>query len=117
MPLQITPHSIAVSAVIQTVGSDSVLENPAAGSPGSAISCLCVPLEPSESFRRFGVVLVDAWTVYLNVPDAATLAPQDEVLFNSQKYYVKGDVEIHQNGDPADCAIAHIVRLQYPEGS
>jgi len=112
--LTIKPHTVTVSAVTQTALSDSVLGNPAAGSASSAISCLCVPMKPKEAFERFGVVLSDAWTIYVEVSDSPTFTPQAEVTFGSLVLYVQGDVEVHQNGDPADCALVYATRLQYP---
>lgn len=117
MPLQIKPHVITARSVTQATGIDSVLGNPARGSEGFAISCLCAQLKPIESFQRFGVALVDAWVVYLETADAVGMAPQTEIAFNAKTYYVRGDVEIHQNGDAADCAVVYMTRLQYPEGS
>ncbi|MDR3691183.1 MAG: hypothetical protein P4L46_17515 [Fimbriimonas sp.] len=115
MPVQIKPHSITVRTVAQTAGSDSVLENPVADSPSAPIACLCQPLKPKEAFERFGVVLRDAWTVTLEIADAASLSPQALIAFGSNTYAIQGDVEVHQNGDAADCAIAYMARLQYPE--
>jgi hypothetical protein len=114
MPLQIKPHSITAQRVTQSPGTNSVLGNPVASSAGISISCLCTPLKPTESFQRFGIVLVDAWVVYLEISDASTLSPQSEVNFGSKVYYVQGNIELHQNGDDADCAVAYITQLQYP---
>ena len=115
--LEITPHSITVQAVTQTALSDSVLGNPAAGTPSSPVACLCVPMKPAEAFQRFGVVLRDAWTIYVEVADAHTFSPQAIVTFGSLKLYVQGDVEMHQNGDDADCAVVYVTRIQYPGAS
>jgi len=114
VPLEITPHRVTVQSVSQALLSDSVLGNPEAGAVSADISCLCVPMKPAETFAKFGVVLRDAWTIYVEVSDAATFAPQAEVTFNGQVLYVQGDVEIHENGDAADCALVYATRLQYP---
>ena len=114
MGLQIKPHSVTVSAVTQAELSDSVLGNPDTGVASSSIQCLCVPMRPGEAFERFGVVLKDAWTIYVEVSDAATFTPQAEVTFGSLVLYVQGDVEMHANGDTADCALVYATRLEYP---
>jgi len=74
-------------------------------------------MRPQETFARFGVILTDAWTIYVEVSDAATFTPRAEVTFNGQVLYVQGDVEMHQNGDAADCALVYATRLQYPEAA
>ena len=94
-----------------------MLGNPSAGGFGTAISCCCVPLKPEESFQRFGVVLLNAWTVTLEIGDAASIRPQTEVRFSGQIYSVQGGVEIHQNGDEADCAVFVMRQLQFPEAA
>jgi len=115
MPLLLKPHSVTVKTVTQTAMSDSVLGNPAPGAASSPIACLCAPMRPREAFERFGVVLQDAWTIYVELADAPTFAPQAEVTFGALVLYVQGDAEIHQNGDAADCALVFATRLQYPE--
>lgn len=117
MPIQITPHTVTVQAVTQTALVDGVLGNPAAGMTSSPIACLCVPMKPAEAFERFGVALRDAWTIYIDTGDAPTFTPQAQVLFGSLTLYVHGDVEIHHNGDAADCALVYATRIQYPETS
>ena len=117
MPLQLKPHQIQIRTVTQAVGSNSVLSTPAAGSYGPSIACLCVALEPKESFQRFGVVLTDAWSVLLEIGDTTSLVPEAEIQFRGQTFTVRGDVEVHQNGDEADCARFVMTRLQYPGGS
>jgi len=112
--IAIKPHIVTVQFVTQTALSDSVLGNPAAGEASGEISCLCVPMKPKETFERFGVVLRDAWTIYVEVSDAASFTPQAMVTFGSVVLYVQGDVEMHQNGDDADCALVYATRLQYP---
>jgi len=72
-------------------------------------------MTPKEAFEQFGVVLKDAWTLYVEVSDAALFTTQAEVKFGAITLYVQGDVEIHQNGDAADCALVYATRLQYPE--
>lgn len=114
MALQIKPHVVTVSAVTQASLSDSVLGNPVTGGASPSIRCLCVPMRPGEAFERFGVVLKDAWTIYVEVSDAATFTPQAEVTFGSLVLYVQGDVEMHSNGDAADCALVYATRLEYP---
>ena len=114
MPLQIKPHSVTVQAVTQSMNSGSVLGNPVAGEASGPIACCCVPMKPKEAFERFGVALTDAWTIYVEVSDASTFTPQALVNFGAIVLYVQGDVEMHQNGDAADCALVYATRLQYP---
>ena len=59
-------------------------------------------------------MLTDAWTIFVELADAPSFTPQAEVTFGSQVLYVKGDIEIHANGDAADCAIVYATRVQYP---
>ena len=89
--------------------------NPAAGGSSGAIACLCVPMLPKEAFERWGVALRDAWTVYVEVVDATHFSPLAEITFNGLKFYQQGDVEMHLNGDAADCALVAMTKLQYPE--
>ena len=115
--VQIKPHSVTIRAVSQTPLSNSVLGNPSQGTATSPIRCLCIPLRPREAFARFGVVLQDAWTIYVEVCDAAAFTPQAEVWFGAIVLYVQGDPEVHQNGDIADCAVIYATRIQYPEAA
>jgi|GEM_PF-2499509 len=117
MPLQIKPHTIQIRTVTQVVGANSVFGNPSAATYGTNVACFCSPLEPKESYERFGVVVTDSWVVLLELGDAAVITPDAEILFRGQTYTVRGDIERHENGDDADCARLVMTRLQYPEAS
>ena len=117
MPLQIKPHTVTVRLVTQSMTSNSVLGNPARGASSAAIACLCVPMKPQEAFARFQAVLTDVWTIYLEVADATSFSAGAEILFDGETLVVQGDVEMHANGDPADCAIVYAMRLMSPEAA
>jgi len=117
MSIVVKPHFVTVRAVSQTARSDSVLGNPARGTASGPIACLCVPMKPKEAFERFGVVLQDAWTIYVEIADMGHFTPQAEVAFGATTLYVQGDVEVHQTGDVTDCALVYATRIQYPEAA
>lgn len=114
MALQIKPHSVIVTPVTQTAGGTGVMGNPASGVPVGPIKCLAAPMKPSESFQRFGVVLSNAWTLYVEVADSGSFLATSKIRFNGVDYWQQGDAEVHENGDPADCALVYMTGLQYP---
>ncbi len=108
------PHTITITPVAQAQLGDGVIQNPAPGTQSGAISCLCVPMTPRESYQAFGAVLLNPWTVYLEVSDAqASASPNAEILFNGQQYWQKGEAEIRQTGDVTDCAVIYMSQNQF----
>ena len=114
MALQIKPHTVTVTPVSQSAGADSVVNNPLGGSTSAAIHCLVVPMKPIEAFHRYGVMLNNAATIYIEIADAGSFAASSRIAYGGSTYWQQGDVELHQNGDDADCALVYMTGLQYP---